>query len=161
MTNRKSILPWQPIGVGSKSVDVPTSHVPADAAAVLAESSPVLELPVLLVLELPVLLVLESPELLVLEPSAGLVAGCDPPPVKLDDSALSRAQAGARSRAAATLSRASGRRRISARAYRRARRKATLGPVPGLYECGDLVQREALCTHRHGESDLLEHVGGE
>jgi hypothetical protein len=58
MTNKKSIFPWQPIGGGSKSGEVPTSHVPADAAAVLAASSPVLVLPELLVLVLPELLVL-------------------------------------------------------------------------------------------------------
>jgi hypothetical protein len=56
------------------------------------------------VLVLPELLVLVLPELLVLVPAAGcsccppaLVAGCDPPPVKLDVSVLSRAQAGAQS----------------------------------------------------------------
>jgi hypothetical protein len=63
MTNKKSIFPLQPTGVGSKSGGVPMSHVPADAAAVLAasslaESSPVLVLPELLVLVLPELLVL-------------------------------------------------------------------------------------------------------
>jgi hypothetical protein len=117
---------------------VPTSHVPAEDAAVLAESSPVL--PELLVLVLPELLVLvlESPVLVL---SAALVAGCEPPPVKPDVSASSRAQAGVRLTAAARLSGASGRRRITARSYRRPRRKATLGPIPGGDEGGDLVER--------------------
>jgi hypothetical protein len=97
MTNRKSIFPLQPTGVGSKSGGVPMSHVPADAAAVpaassLVESSPVLVLPELLVLVLPELLVLVPWSPVLVLPEA-LVTGCDPPPVK-PVSVLSRAQAG-------------------------------------------------------------------
>jgi hypothetical protein len=79
------------------------SHVPADAAAVLAasslaESSPVLVLPELLVLVLPELLVLVPWSPVLVLPEA-LVTGCDPPEKPV--SVLSRAQA-ASSRATTT-----------------------------------------------------------